>query len=556
MVADVRILGVANGAFPMISFSKHHSFKYPNLNAYRIIILGAFSFLYFLLYINQPLNLYDEGAIVYGAMRIVNGEIPYRDFWAGYAPGQYYLIATLFQWIAPSITVERVWDVVVRTSIVLVAYRISAQLNSKITLLVWFLVTICLTPPGFYFGYPFFPALLLALTCAWCLLTHISTRQSRWLILSGAFNGLTLIWKHDIGIFCLLAAGATLGLASLTDLAPTLSRFFDKLRFAVKNVMLFVLGALMILLPTLGAFTLAGSLGALWTNLLVFPLTVLGSTRALPYPSIVPQTFSEIPGWLYFYLPILIAMFVLVGTIRKRIQLGPSQVEMPRLWGTVFLGLLTFFFFYLALSRNDPVHLVQSFIPALLLLLISSPSLFGFPKLSFRLIGYVALWSVVAVFWIYPTVSQSYVGAMQWRWSCESPLPRVGCVLMSADQKQAAEFIQSHTAPNEPIFVGNTSHTKVFVNDIMFYFIASRPSVTRYHELHPSIVDTSAGQQQIIEEIRSHQLTYLVLYSGFSKMAENSNQSQEGASLLDTMIHYQFIQIAEFGNYSVWQKQD
>lgn len=28
------------------------------------------------------LNVYDEGIVTYGAMRILDGELPYRDFWA------------------------------------------------------------------------------------------------------------------------------------------------------------------------------------------------------------------------------------------------------------------------------------------------------------------------------------------------------------------------------------------------------------------------------------------------------------------------------------------
>jgi len=33
---------------------------------------------------------------VYGACRVLDGEIPYRDFWIPYAPGYYYFVAWLF----------------------------------------------------------------------------------------------------------------------------------------------------------------------------------------------------------------------------------------------------------------------------------------------------------------------------------------------------------------------------------------------------------------------------------------------------------------------------
>jgi hypothetical protein len=46
---------------------------------------------------DRNLNLYDEGLVVYGAARVMRGEVPYRDFWSMYGPGQFYLIAGLFK---------------------------------------------------------------------------------------------------------------------------------------------------------------------------------------------------------------------------------------------------------------------------------------------------------------------------------------------------------------------------------------------------------------------------------------------------------------------------
>ena len=44
-----------------------------------------------------PLNVYDEGIIAFGAVRVMDGQIPYRDFWTQYSPGQLYVLAGLFQ---------------------------------------------------------------------------------------------------------------------------------------------------------------------------------------------------------------------------------------------------------------------------------------------------------------------------------------------------------------------------------------------------------------------------------------------------------------------------
>ena len=55
----------------------------------------------------REINVYDEGVAVYGAERVASGEVPYRDFWTIYAPGDLYLIAGLFKIFGPRLVVER-----------------------------------------------------------------------------------------------------------------------------------------------------------------------------------------------------------------------------------------------------------------------------------------------------------------------------------------------------------------------------------------------------------------------------------------------------------------
>ncbi|MCK4236762.1 MAG: hypothetical protein KAX38_06560 [Candidatus Krumholzibacteria bacterium] len=55
-------------------------------NRILVCILISLSSLYLLVGFNQDPDIYDEGLGVYGAARVLNGEIPYRDFWTLYAP--------------------------------------------------------------------------------------------------------------------------------------------------------------------------------------------------------------------------------------------------------------------------------------------------------------------------------------------------------------------------------------------------------------------------------------------------------------------------------------
>src|SRR5258708_1768620 len=55
--------------------------------------LFVFAFLFVFAAINRAGSIYDEGLILTGAMRVANGEIPHRDFYANYGPAQFYVVA-------------------------------------------------------------------------------------------------------------------------------------------------------------------------------------------------------------------------------------------------------------------------------------------------------------------------------------------------------------------------------------------------------------------------------------------------------------------------------
>jgi hypothetical protein len=53
---------------------------------------------YYAITLGSPLGLNDEGLMLYGASRISDGYVPYRDTWmTGYSPGQFYMLAGLFK---------------------------------------------------------------------------------------------------------------------------------------------------------------------------------------------------------------------------------------------------------------------------------------------------------------------------------------------------------------------------------------------------------------------------------------------------------------------------
>ena len=75
---------------------------------------------------DRGFDFYDEGLILVGAMRVAAGQVPHRDFYANYGPGQFYTLAWLFDLFGSSVFVERIYDLTLRSAIVAAAYGITA----------------------------------------------------------------------------------------------------------------------------------------------------------------------------------------------------------------------------------------------------------------------------------------------------------------------------------------------------------------------------------------------------------------------------------------------
>jgi hypothetical protein len=70
-----------------------------------------------LIAMEPTLGPYDESLILVGSTRVLAGDVPYKDFWTMYGPGQFYLTAWLFTLFGVQAVVLRLFDALVRTVI-------------------------------------------------------------------------------------------------------------------------------------------------------------------------------------------------------------------------------------------------------------------------------------------------------------------------------------------------------------------------------------------------------------------------------------------------------
>jgi len=125
---------------------------------------------------------------------------------------------------------------------------------------------------------------------------------------------------------------------------------------------------------------------------------------------------------------------------------------------------------------------------------------------------------------------------------------------LAKGQEQAVEFLQSHAAPGEPIFVGNSRHDLIFVNDIGFYFLSARGSATRYSELHPGVATTLPVQRAIVGELEARGVRWVVLVDMPAPHEPNASAVSTGVSFLDEHLRRHYESVARFGDYRVLRR--
>ena len=521
---------------------------------------------YLLAGVHLVVNAYDEGFALYGAARVAAGEVPYRDFWLVYAPGQFYLLAGLFKLFGESVLVERLWDVAARLAIVALVYALTQRLASRrAAVAAVLLVTIWLAAAD-YFGYAVFPALACSLAAIWCLLRAAERGSARWLAAAGVAIGGSTLFRHDIGGYTLVPASlAALALACTG--APAPHRLRAVLRRVVGAQLALAAGVVVVLGPV-AAYLLANVDAAiLWDSLVVYPLTLNRAISYLPYPPLLPPLpprgaaelarwwgqFGE--AWLWFYVPPLVCVLGL-ATAGWCLRRARSSARISRLQALALLALFGLMLCNHTLNRYDRMHALPAALCALVVaagLLAHMPPVGRALRLSIAPLLAVALGGafVVAPLRLYWERTSYFTPLV-----CHAELPRAGCADLYPDQEEAFAYIQAHTAPDERIFVGLARHDRIYASDVIFYFLAERHSATRYHELISGVATTRPVQEEIVADLERQAVRYVVTTDNYEGVHEpNASALSSGVTLLDDYIRAHYEPVATFVAYTIWRRR-
>jgi hypothetical protein len=538
------------------------------------LLLFTAAFAYLFSRICFDINIFDEGIVLYGAVSVLEGYIPYKDFWYIYSPGNLYFLALSFKIFGPSIILTRILNIITLFSVLICTNKITKDLVSdKISILISFILITLWLGLSQIFSVLSLP-LLFTLLASISLITYFDRKQPYLLISSGIFTGLVSIFRIDFGLYTFLSITLTLiaynhKFYSGLDFQPIKS-----LLKSLKSWGIYLGSFILSVLPVVIYFLAVVPISDLYSQLVTFPTQIYPVYRNLPYPTpftipipslhLVPilEFLNNLTSVLIFYFPFLIYFTTSVYVLFKLIK---GKFGTKRDWIAILLLFLGIFFLSHSSVRPDPsyVHIFSTMIPAILLFSYICSEIFKvgdvlksnikFKKTSHILLKFFIIYVVLASFFTHTIHFQDDNTKI---WSSMGLERGEGIyVTHQEDLIDAVKFIQQNVPLNEKIFVGNTHHDKIFINSAMFYFLAQRNSGTRYVDFEPGVVTTRIVQQEMIGELQKNNVRYIVLWNGdYFYESNKSNQSSEITDL-DDFIKTNFVPIKTYGNYSIYKKK-
>ncbi len=527
-----------------------------------------------LLAIKTPLNIYDEGLALVGGWRLLQGDIPFRDYWALYPPGQSYLLAMIFKLAGANILVERLYDVTVRALCVAAVFPVAQMLMPSLLLTCITTLTVgLLLAAATFYGYIMFPALLLAFLACYAFFRALARPTSLRFFVVGLALGLTALFRVDVAGYAGIAVLGSLLLqpwqgdqqhAAHDVAAPTFSWW--------RQTLLIGGGATLVAVPIYGYLTAVSNPSEIFTNLLIFPTTTFRAVRHLPYPSLLPdwsrwtergnwlsQVDWVIGDWARFYLPLLVYGLTTLLLLIRLIRARQRREAVTRNTGAGAAMLLFGLGLFLqALSRYDAIHALPTALATILLIgwlwqqLLAAhwwrPIYTPVPLLLTLLPLFVYAYLPYAQLRDYATVFPPT--------GCYATLPRAGCVPISQDQASIINWLdQLDPTGKDAVFVAARRHDQLFINDVSLYFLAGRPIPTRYHELHPGVATTAIVQKAIIAELTRAAVPWLFVVHYPDSHEPNDSAKSSGVILLDEYIHANYHAVQQYGIYQLWQRQ-
>jgi len=502
---------------------------------------------------------YDEGLVAYGALRILHGDVPYRDFFSSYMPACFYFLAFVFKVFGTTLLNERIWSIVGQLLMTSMVFFIGRTLYSELLAILAWLIAVVWVGYTRIWGYPIPWAVFFSLASILFFLRFLNDKKNRTLFLAGVFNGIATTFRQDLGFYAFLTELVVLVLFMMTNLKNEEKSYHKKTFF---SVLTYCLGTGAVLLPVFIYFLKVVGWRDLEFNLITYALKIYPKVRNLPFPlfswvhglglASIVLNYLNLIFIFYVYFPILVFVttsMMLLSKIRQDAFCFKNQ----SLWAVFTILFLGVTFFNGARIRVDSVHVIPMMIPAIILFFwMINQFLIHKKKLALRLSVLLLVF-----FSFFPILRKIFYDGFLFKddYKYAMTIDRgKGINHRDSNYENVIKYVQSKVPLNERIFVGNLEMDRIVLNDVLFYFLADRHSATKYHELLPGLATEENIQKTIIGEIKKNNVHYLVLWNYYKK--EPNESRKKGSKILDRYIRNNFVLDKQFDDYTVLRRNN
>jgi hypothetical protein len=425
----------------------------------------------------------DEGLLAYGAVRVMHGEVPQRDFVSVQPPLSFYTAAAIFKLCGTSLASLRDFGLSIFLLLPFLVYLVGRNFMTPV-------FSFAAAAPACILGLPYcnfvplaiWQGIAASLAAVLFFLRAVgSTRQ--WLAFpAGALSAASLFLRHDQAVYTTVSITALM-------IALALARGDSISKMSLKRALFFwVAGIAIILIPAILIWWRIGALPEMFRQLILFPITTYRKTSSLPFPKLTAwRSIRETAVVLLFYLPPIVQAIASLCVVRSVISRRFGRREAL----LTFLVIWSALFYLQVIVRSDFTHLVTTLSPFFLL------AAFGWSIMHEKMASYrqinVASSTVLAILVaLLLCILSSFALPDVTRAKELLALDRGGVRVEQAHV--IADFVQRLQASAPP-----DRSILVLPYQPMFYFLCERRNPTRWNYLWPGD-QTSQDHERLIEE--------------------------------------------------------
>lgn len=462
---------------------------------------------------------FEEGIYLRWINELLRGNILYKDIYFYAGPFMLWPQYWLMKLFGSSIVLDRCYIYSLYFIGYLIVFKVLRQIvNGKMLMLIGMFFIV-------YFYYPMFPSVhvslgrfAVSLFPLYFLYQFFFNKRVSYLLITGLSLGFALLYSQELGIGSLVAAGMMLGVFNYRE--------GERIKCFLRESSFVAAGALVLPIPVLAYFLFHHALADLYEAMVNLPRYYAVGAWGLQFPNLFRLlTHPEVSRYgavetLLAYWPMSFyigSVFFCLTLFLRRSYTNRAILffGVATLGGIIFqraFGIYSLFQIksviyplvilscayldmawprarYLAGNRSVPGRKVEMQLYAALLIFI-----------ALGLCGYSQRRGFSPSF-----TPHAYRTGLSKRNEEFVPLdlPRARNVYMPPQwahkTKRVVEYIEGKTAPDEPIFV--------FPFSPMYYFLADRPSATKYPAIYAVLKRT---REQTIRELEEKRIRYIV----------------------------------------------